>query len=144
MSERTDRLTEELVALRNADGVIVPSEAVKWARRNKRSQLHASLTWDDEVAGEAYRIWQVREIISIQIVSKDVGRQLVSLSVDRTNGGGYRRVSDIMERPDLREVMLADALADLERMQRRYAQVKELSVVWEAANTVAARRKAAA
>src|SRR5215469_5103802 len=141
MSERSDQLERELLALRNKNGVIVPSEVVKWARRNTKSWLHAALNWDDKTAGEAWRIWQVREIISIQIVSKDAGRQLVSLSIDRASGGGYRRVSDIMERPDLRDVMLADALADLERMQKRYAQVQELRAVWDAANAVAARRK---
>lgn len=140
MSDRLDTLTDELLALRNTKGLINPAEAVHWARRNRKSRLHAHLTWDDEVAGERYRIWQIRELISVHIVDNDGGRRFVSLSVDR-GSGGYRTVEQVMGRVDLREIMVADALADLERMQRRYEKLPELQAVWAAAETVKAQRR---
>jgi len=138
VSERTDSLAAELLKLQNADGKIVPAEAVKWARRNKRSRLHAALEWDDEIAGERYRIWQVRELIAVHITEDGASRRFVSLSIDRSEGG-YRQLDDVMARQDLKEIMLGDALAELERTQRKYDRLTELSEVWQAA--AAARRR---
>jgi hypothetical protein len=140
MSDRLDSLTDELTALRNANGLINPVEAVNWARRNRKSKLHAHLTWDDGIAGERYRVWQIRELISVHIVDNEGGRRFVSLSVDRGTGG-YRPIGEIIGRVDLREIMVADALADLERMQRRYEKLTELQTIWAAADEVKAQRK---
>ena len=43
----------------------------------------------------------------------------MSLSIDRKHDGsnGYRPLADVVARPDLREIMLADALAELDRVQ---------------------------
>lgn len=135
MSERTDGLAAELLKLQNGDGKINPADVVKWARRNKRSKLYASLTWDDEIAGEKYRIWQVRELIAVHITEPDGGRRFVSLSIDRVEGG-YRSLSDIIARQDLRQVMIEDALHELERVQRKYDRLQELEPVWAATQNV--------
>ena len=140
MSDRTDSISSELMALKDDDGKINPSKVVKWARRNTRSQLHAALTWDDAVAGEKYRIWEVRSLIAVHIVDNDGGRRFVSLSIDR-HEGGYRPIGEVLERVDLREVMLADALADLKRVEQRYKNLSELSEVWQATHRVDRRRK---
>lgn len=135
MSELTDSIAGELLSLQNADGKIVPIDVVKWARRNKRSRLHAQLTWDDEIAGERYRIWQVRELIAVHITEPDGPRRFVSLSIDRVEGG-YRTLDDIIARQDLRQVMVEDALHELERMQRKYDRLSELEPIWEATQSV--------
>lgn len=148
MSDRTDGISAELLKLKNADGIINPTEVVKWAKRNTKSHLHANLEWDDAVAGDRYRVWQVRALISVHIVDADGGRRFVSLSIDRKHDGsnGYRPLDEVIARQDLREVMLADALADLERIQARYTKLTELAPVWEGAARVRERRsrKAAA
>ncbi len=148
MSDRTDGIATELLKLKNDSGVINPAEAVTWARTNRKSRLHAALEWDNDVAGERYRIWQVRSLISIHITDPDGGRRFVSLSIDRKHDGsnGYRSLEDIAARPDLREIMLKDALADLERVQARYSKLSELQPVWEQADAVRQKRvrKAAA
>ena len=138
MSDRTDGIAVELLKLKNDNGVINPTEVVKWARTNKKSHLHGSLEWDDSVAGERWRLWQVRALISVHIVDADGGRRFVSLSIDRKHDGsnGYRPLDDIIGRPDLRAIMLRDALADLERIQARYAKLSELAPVWEQADQV--------
>jgi len=148
MSDRTDHISKELLALKNDNGVINPAEAVKWAKANPESHLHGSLEWDDAIAGERWRVSQVRQLIAIHIVDADGGRRFVSLSIDRKHDGsnGYRSLEDVVGRSDLREIMLKDALADLERMQARYAKLSELAPVWEKADEVRAKRsrKAAA
>jgi hypothetical protein len=143
MSDRTDSIAAELLALRNGNGVINPAEAVAWAKRNPKSRLHETLEWDDDIAGERWRVWQVRQMISIHIVDADGGRRFVSLSIDRKHDGsnGYRPLDEVMGRPDLREIMMTDALHDLERVQHRYQKLTELQEVWAAADKARARRK---
>jgi len=142
MSERLDTIAAELLALRTNQGVINPPEVVRWARVNPESRLHAALTWDDEVAAERYRIWQVRSLISVHIVDADGGRKFVSLSIDRSGGhsGGYRPLAEVMSDETLRDVMLKDALAELERVQKRFEKLKELAGVWEELHKVKRRR----
>jgi len=143
MSDRTDGIAAELLLLKNEDGIINPSAAVEWARRHKKSRLHANLEWDDGVAAERYRVWQVRALISVHVVDADGGRRFVSLTIDRKHDGsnGYRSLEDVVARPDLREVMLADALAELERIQTRYKRLTELEPVWAKAEAVRSRRR---
>ena len=143
MTGKTDSIAVELLALKNERGLINPADAVKWARRNNNSRLHGMLDWNDTEAGEKWRIAQVRQLIAVHIVDATGSRRFVSLSIDRKHDGsnGYRPIDDVLERPDLREIMVADALAELERVQARYAFVTELAEVWAAAHTVRTTRK---
>ena len=148
MSDRTNAIADELLALKSETGVINPAAAVAWARENKKSTLHANLEWDDGIAGERWRVSQVRQLIAIHIVDAEGGRRFVSLSIDRRHDGsnGYRELGDVIGQPNLREIMLKDALADLERMQERYKKLSELEPVWQQAEAVrkTRSRKAAA
>ena len=148
MSDRTDSISKELLALKNDNGVINPTEVVRWAEGNPKSHLHASLEWDDGVAAERWRVSQVRQLIAVHIVEADGGRRFVSLSIDRRHDGsnGYRELADVIGQPNLREIMLHDALKELERIQERYKRLSELAPVWEAADQTRAKRnrKAAA
>jgi hypothetical protein len=143
MSDRTDSISAELLKLRNQLGVINPAAVVQWARTHKKSQLHASLEWDDGIAAERWRVSQVRQLVALYVVDADGGRRFVSLSIDRKHDGsnGYRALDDVIERPDLREIMLNDALAELDRVQVRYNKLTELAPVWAQADAVRARRK---
>jgi hypothetical protein len=148
MSDRTNAIADELLALKSETGVINPAGAVAWARENKKSTLHANLEWDDSIAGERWRVSQVRQLIALHITDAEGGRRFVSLSIDRRHDGsnGYRELGDVVAQPNLREIMLKDALADLERMQERYKKLSELEPVWQQAEAVrkTRTRKAAA
>jgi hypothetical protein len=140
LSARTNALREELLALRNEAGLINARGAVGWARSNPTSALHHQLDWDDASAAEEYRVWQVRSLISVHIVTPTGAREIISLSTDRVTGGGYRPVEDVAERVDLRRVMLRDALDELERIRFKYQRLQELEGVWEAADRARADR----
>jgi len=140
MSHRLDTIAAELLALRTEHGVINPSEVVQWARVNQDSRLHGALTWDDETAAERYRIWQVRALISVHVVDNDGGRRFVSLSIDREATGGYRPIAEVMDDQTLREILLKDALTELERVQKRFDKVTELANVWDEVHKVKRRR----
>jgi hypothetical protein len=140
-------IREELLALKNKDGLIVPERAVVWAAKHPKSALHASLEWDDTKAASEFRIWQVRRLIAITIITDEGVRSVVSLSTDRSErGGGYREVDDVLPVRELRDIMLSDALADLDRVQEKYKRLEELALVWaekEKVRTLRRQKKAA-
>jgi hypothetical protein len=114
---------------------------VNWARSNPGSALHRSLEWDDGVAAENWRIWQVRRLIALHIVYADDSRAMVSLSIDRSGDGGYRSMEDVLPVQRLRDCMLDDALRDLNRLKLKYEKLEELAQVWAAAAAASAKRK---
>lgn len=112
------------------DGLLRAPAVVDWARGNPDSAIHAALEWNDAVAAEEHRFSQVRQLIRLHVVTSDGAPQLVSLSFDRAKKGGYRNVDEVVASRDLSAIMLADALADLERVQAKYEHIKELTAVW--------------
>jgi hypothetical protein len=129
-------IKDELVDLQKRDGILRPEVAVAWAHEHPKSALYASLEWDDTAAAQQYRIWQVRHLIAVHVVNKEGVRQIVSLSIDRTNDGGYRDIHAVLASPPMRAVLLADALAELDRVRLKYDGLVELARVWEEARKV--------
>lgn len=123
-------IKSELIQLQIRHGILKPEIAVAWAAAHPKSKLHGALEWDDTRAAEQFRIWQVRHLIAVHVVDKTGARQVVSLSIDRTETGGYRALDDVMASPPLREVLLADALAELERVRLKYQGLVELARIW--------------
>lgn len=129
-------IRDELVALQKRHGILRPEQAVEWAREHPASALHAAVDWNDTTAAHQHRIWQIRQLIAVHVVNQEGVRQMVSLTIDRVNAGGYRLLNDVMETESLREVLLADALAELERIKAKYLGLVELTRVWEEADLV--------
>lgn len=132
----------ELLEIQAADenGMLHPSSVVAWARANSDSELHRMIEWNDRRAADAHRLWQVRQLIQLHVVAEDGSPQLVSLTIDRRAGGGYRSMPDVLRTPDLREVLLQDALNELDRVRAKYERVTELARVWAEAAAVEATR----
>jgi flagellin-specific chaperone FliS len=127
-------IESELLALMNKDGLIIAETAVRWATKNRQSDLAQQLEWDNKIAGNQFRINQVRQlIVRLKVVLDVPTKRFYSLSIDRGNkkGGGYRDIGDILKSKTLYEVLLQDALNDLERMQEQYEHLKELQPVWK-------------
>ena len=68
-------------------------------------------------------------------------RAYVSLSTDRIAAGGYRAIVDIRSSDELYQVMLRDAIDELERMRRKYESIRELRPVFRAVDRVASKHK---
>lgn len=137
MEETKLSIRSELLSIQHAtpDNILHAADVVEWAQANSESALHRSIQWDDRKAAHEYRLWQVRQLITIHVVQEDSTPLLVSLSIDRIEGGGYRSISDVLPVPDLRAIMLADALAELQRVQAKYQRVEELQRVWQEAES---------
>lgn len=128
----------ELLALKNADGLIVPEEVLAWARRHTRSHLHKAINWDDAYNINAYLLVQVRNLVTLHVRIDRKKPDVISLSIDRAerDGGGYRDIQDVLAVPRLRRVMLDDALRELELLQKRFEELDELEPVWQAAQAI--------
>jgi len=124
----------ELKAIAADVDILKSIDVVNWANANRESDLGNYFVWDNEKAGHEYRLYQARKVIRIYLEKYDDGEpEFVSLSIDRHEpGGGYRRVEDVIKVPSLMEVMLADALKELERVRQKYNKVEALSSVWKA------------
>jgi hypothetical protein len=146
-------ISQELNRIREQNRGLLKAPDVVESARAKSSPLHSYFEWDNNIAGDKYRLAQARELIRVSVTMLepvDGGKTLVvrefrSLLSDRVAGNGYRTLVSIMSDRSLREQLLAEAYADMERFQERYAQLKELSEVFKAMRSAGKRgRKASA
>ena len=149
MSNNNSQIRTELEQLRIANGgeLVPPEQVVEFARRNRRSALHAEFEWDDTAAAQQYRLEQARRIIrlNINVLPTENGNvtvpMYVSLTSDRRTGGGYRTLESVMNNDDLREQLLEQALTELQRVRRKYQTLQELTPVFSALDRVARRNR---
>jgi hypothetical protein len=135
-------IRDELLEIKGDSELLQPETALDWARDNPESDLHRAITWDVEEAAQAHRLWEMRRLIAIHIVSVEGHRETISLSIDRKRqGGGYRMIDDVIPVVDLRECMLNDALADLSRLQAKYERLTELAQIWVEAERLRRERR---
>jgi len=136
------KLIDELRGIyQKNDGLLTP-EAIVDAARDKKTELHSHFEWDDSKAAEQYRLEQARGILQVTVEylrdskgKKVPCRVFVSLTSDR-KGGGYRSTVDVMNDKDYKAQLLKDALDDLETFKRKYFELKELAVIFEAMRKV--------
>jgi hypothetical protein len=128
------------------DGILKP-EAVVEAARPKGSPLHSQFDWNNSVAAEKWRIHQARNLIRVTIEWLNIPgksepveiRPFVSLTTDRKNeGGGYRETLVVLRNKESRDQLLADALAELQAIEQKYAALQELAEVFAASRKVRA------
>lgn len=128
-------IIDELRRIEQEHGVLRPGDVVE-AARPATSPLHSQFEWDDGVAAERYRNDQARSLIRVcvEYVGPTKRRQqvFVSLSTDRSAGGGYRSLVEVLAIDNLRNQLIEDALADMERFTGRYSHIAELARVTEA------------
>ena len=110
-------------------GFINPQELVDISR-DKNSLLHNYFEWDDQVAGENYRINQARNLINkVRVTILDRPSQAyvsVSVNIDGSNKRGYMPLMTAIRKKDLREQVIAKALRELGYWKDRYGQYQEL------------------
>ena len=142
-----ERRAEELEEIRKqSGGVLQPVDVVEFAR-DPETALHGAFCWDDGEAAAQYRLWQARQVIRVCVtIRPDVKgppiRAYVSLQEDRGDVG-YRLLDDVMSDEEMRDRLLSQALAELNRWKMRYQQLRELAPVFEAAAKVQQQKRKA-
>jgi hypothetical protein len=130
---------EHLEMLRGKHGGnLSTDEVLKDAKRNN-SPLHPLFEWDDSTAAREYRLWQARHIIGAVVVKYDdqpeqpAIRMFVNVRQEEQKQT-YTSIAAALEDPELRRQVLADALRELDRIQRKYKDLTELSEIFASIN----------
>ena len=144
-SKLIERRAAELEEIRKqSGGMLQPADVVDYAR-DPETALHGAFCWDDTEAAAQYRLWQARMVIRVCVTIREEVkgppiRAYVSLQEDRGDVG-YRLLDDVMSDNEMRERILAQALAELNRWKMRYQQLRELAPVFEASAKVQQKQK---
>jgi hypothetical protein len=128
------------------EGELTP-EAVLESARSEKSPLHSHFTWDDTEAAEKLRLIEAQLLIRMVRVKVEMpGREqpvavraFVNVKPADVNSDSeaykvYVPLGRALESDNYREQMLANAASDLASFKRKYAVLKELSEVFEAAD----------
>lgn len=130
------------------NGSVTPEQVVAFAR-DPETALHGVFEWDDTEAAARYRVNQAQQYlrVAVRLIERPNEepvrvRAFVSLPSDR-GANGYRRTEDVMADPTRRAEILALAEREFRFYRKRFQHLKELSVVFEAADEAFAGRGSA-
>ncbi len=142
-------ILEELTRIAEANRGVLLTQAVVEAARPQDSILHDQFTWNDGEAAEKYRLWEARHLISVVVNDYSDGKEtlesrvFVSLTPDRSNGGGYRLMTKVLSDEEQRQQLMSDALHELEIFRSKYARLKQLSSVLKPIGKLLGKQKTA-
>lgn len=117
-----ERKLLEQMARRNG-GVLMIDDVIEEAK-DESSILHSHFEWDDSEAANSYRRDQARTLIQrcrITILAEDPMhvRAFISLPTDRSTGGGYRLVADVMSSESMKEEFIHDIRLTIARWTKK-------------------------
>ena len=143
---------EEITRIRDARGAFFTPASVVEASRAKTSPLHVAFEWNNKAAGAAWREAQASHLIRniVVVVVQDASdddappvRAFVSVKPSHDEKAQYTTSAHAFSVPDLREQVLARALADMQAFERRYSAYLDLSMVMVAFKASIARASVA-
>lgn len=145
---RGESVLMELETIRQQNGGILKADAVVEFARDPETALHSRFCWDDTEAAHQYRLEQARKIIRVTVTilpkANKEYRAFVSLMEDRKEtGGGYRATVDVLSDADKRARLIAQALAELNRIREQYQHLTELAPVFDAIEVATVKMKKA-
>lgn len=111
---------------------ITPQNVVDLAR-SEDSKLHNDFEWDNEIAGEKYRLSQASEMIRLLVFEpKEETHEPTRVYQISTETSVYKPVEMILKNEDEYQNLLKRALAELESFKKRYSTLVELEQVFRA------------
>lgn len=128
----------EVCAMLDEEGRLTPEELLEESRP-KDAPLHDSFEWDDGVAAEMYRVSQAGQIIRCIVVVDESGgskaepkQAYVSLHTPGGPKANYTSMEYAIRHKDTRDIVLGNALRELNTFKRKYRRIKELAGVIDA------------
>lgn len=109
---------------------ITPQNVVDLAR-NEDSKLHNDFEWDNDIAGEKYRLLQASDMIRMLTYEpKDEKHEPIRVYQISTKKTVYKPVEMILKNEDEYQNLLKRALAELNSLKKRYSTLVELEQVF--------------
>ncbi len=140
---------QEILKIGGRNSGYVPVEDVVEEARDPASPLHDFFTWDDTECAQKYRLLEAGHLVRrLKITLIRVGGEAKKLEVKLVRAfqnresqrfkpnGGYEQVTDIMCDEEKRKDMLSQALRELGAYRKRYADLEELSKLWEVLDSI--------
>lgn len=128
---------EELEKLEQKyNGMLNPKDVVREAS-NLKSPLHNWFDWNDDEAGEKWRLHQARILINhikVTIIFNGTEKQYKKYLNVRVNGEDsrmYVSAENVSRNPNMREQILQKALMEAEYWRRTYEDYKELEDIFK-------------
>jgi hypothetical protein len=139
---------EELERIAALSGGIVTPRSVVEESRPPTAPLHPVFEWEDRRAATLFRESQARAVIrSVRVLpgpeEEERPAAIAYVHVQTQGQEGYCSTARVMAEPELREQALAEALALLEGVRRRFEALGELREVFAALDAVRERQAAA-
>ena len=140
-----DVVGKEFEKIEKKDGTITKESVVETAKSEK-NPMHELFEWDDEIAGEKYRIHQAGYLIRmlVKVAANEPGeevkkpiRAFVSVKpTSYTKKGEFIDTFKALSQEDTRKVVLQNALKELIAFKTKYETFSELSEVMSAIDKV--------
>lgn len=126
-------LRDQLQAVYDEHGRLTPQAVVDTARTEDHP-LHDRFEWDNQVAGEAYRLDQARRLIrSVRVTYREADEREAARTVRAFHavrdeqGTAYRPVEEIRDNPLLAKLVLQDMERQWKQLMRQYGHLDEFS-----------------
>jgi hypothetical protein len=136
LESNKEKYKSELTNLeRKYSGKLSPKDIVREAS-NSNSPLHDWFDWEDNEAGEKWRLHQARILLTTIKVSvifegtKKEYRKYLNVRVGEDEGRYYVQTKNILKNPDMKAQILQKALNEVTYWERCYSDYKELEDIF--------------
>ncbi len=110
---------------------ITPQNVVELAR-NENSVIHNDFEWNDEIAGEKYRIIQAADMIrSFVIETKEEEKEPIRALQITTTTNTYKPTEFFIKNEDEYQNLLRRAKIELQGFKKRYSRLTELEDIFK-------------
>ena len=129
--EKTMRssLRRILGELEEQKGIVTPKDILDIAR-SEDSPIHGLFNWDDEIAGELYRLNQARALITdvkVEIQDKKIQKFYnVKIEINGEEKQGYKSVNNIINNEQMKNQIVQDAVSEIRYWQNKYNDITQL------------------
>lgn len=115
----------------------VTAENVLDDNRDEGKPLHGCFEWNNDIAGEKYRLEQAKKIIRSIVVVQQTDheeREPVRFYVSCGKSHEYHPMNIVLESKDMRAEMLDNAKRDFDNFKRKYSTLVDLAEFFTAAD----------
>lgn len=110
---------------------LTPDNVLEVAK-DESNVMHNMFEWDDTVAGQKYRLWQARNIISnirVNIISDDSEKRKIRAFVTTKKDTVFEPIEKVVKDTDRYAILLNNAYRELNYIKYKYdtlAEIQEL------------------
>lgn len=114
-------------------GVLTTKDIVDESR-DESAALHKCFEWNNEIAAEKYRQKQAGDMIRclVSVVKHDDSDVPIAVRAIVKTNEKYEPITVTMRSEEKTAVLLMDALNDIDRFKKKYAELSDLSAVFNA------------